>query len=248
MTKLVPADIQFFTSPEAFRAWLETHHEAASEIWVGYHRKSTGRPSLTWAQSVDQALCFGWIDGIRKGLDETTFTIRFTPRRQDEHLERRQPQRVPELIEAGLMTPAGLRAYEERDRRKDAIYSYENRAQALAPEYEAEFAANEGAWTWFAGQPPGYRRTATFWVMSAKQEATQRRRLGQLIEDSAAGRRVGRADPAGGEAGRRELATTPPSARPRCRAARRPSIAGCSPRSRPSDGASCLRCSPTCGA
>jgi uncharacterized protein YdeI (YjbR/CyaY-like superfamily) len=197
VTKLVPTDIQFFTSPEAFRAWLAANHETASEVWVGYHRKATGRPSLTWAQSVDQALCFGWIDGIRKALDDTTFTIRFTPRRKTSIWSAVNLKRVPELIEAGLMTPAGVRAHEGRDRRKDAIYSYENRPQALAPEYEAEFAADEGAWAWFAAQAQGYRRAATFWVMSAKQEATRRRRLAQLIEAAAAARRVGALIPPG---------------------------------------------------
>ena len=199
MTKLVPTDIQFFTSPAAFRTWLAANHEAATEVWVGYHRKATGRPSLTWEQSVDQALCFGWIDGIRKGLDETTFTIRFTPRRKTSIWSAVNLRRVPELIEAGLMTSAGLRVHEERDRRKDAIYSYENRPTAMAAEYEAEFAANEGAWAWFAAQPQGYRRTATYWVMSAKQEATRRRRLAQLIEAAAAARRVGALIPPGAD-------------------------------------------------
>ena len=206
MTKLTPTDIQFFPSPGAFYAWLEANHETVPEVWVGYHRKATGRPSLTWAESVDQALCFGWIDGIRKGLDDETFTIRFTPRRRTSIWSAVNLRRVPELIVAGRMRPAGLKAYEERDRRKDAIYSYENRPQSLAPEYEAAFAANEGAWAWFAGQPRGYRRSAIYWVMSAKQEATQRRRLAQLIEEAAAGRRVGalippgsRRDPSGRE-------------------------------------------------
>jgi uncharacterized protein YdeI (YjbR/CyaY-like superfamily) len=197
MTKLTPTDIRFFTSPEAFYAWPEANHETAAEVWVGYHRKATGRSTLSWAQSVDQALCFGWIDGIRKGVDDETFTIRFTPRRRTSIWSAVNLRRVPELIEAGRMRPAGLRAYEERDRRKDAIYSYENRPQAFAPEYEAAFAANERAWAWFAVQPQGYRRNAMYWVMSARQEATQRRRLSQLIDAAAAGQRVGALIPPG---------------------------------------------------
>jgi uncharacterized protein YdeI (YjbR/CyaY-like superfamily) len=197
VTKLTPTDIRFFPSPDAFYAWLEENHETAAEVWVGYHRKATGRPSLSWAESVDQALCFGWIDGIRKGLDDETFTIRFTPRRRTSIWSAVNLRRVPELVEAGRMRPAGWKAYEERDRRKDAVYSYENRPQSLAAEYEATFAAHEGAWAWFAGQPQGYRRTAIAWVMSAKQEATQRRRLAQLIESSGAGRRVGALIPPG---------------------------------------------------
>jgi uncharacterized protein YdeI (YjbR/CyaY-like superfamily) len=144
---------------------------------------------MTWPQSVDEALCFGWIDGIRKGLDAERYTIRFTPRRRTSNWSAVNLRRVPELIDLGLMQPAGLRAYEGRDRRKDAIYSYENEPQSLAPTYEAEFAADPAARAWFAAQPPSFRRSATAWVMRAKQEATQRRRLAELIADAAAGRR-----------------------------------------------------------
>jgi uncharacterized protein YdeI (YjbR/CyaY-like superfamily) len=197
VTRLTPTDVQFFPSPDAFSAWLDRHHETAAQVWVGYHRKSTGRPSLTWEQSVDEALCFGWIDGIRKGLDAETYTIRFTPRRRTSTWSAVNLRRVPELIAAGRMRPAGLRAYEERDRRRDASYAYENRPQSLAPEYEAAFAANEAAWAWFAAQPQGYRRSATYWVMSARQEATRWRRLGQVIDAAAAGRRAGALTPPG---------------------------------------------------
>lgn len=191
MSRLEPADVTFFASPDEFRAWLEANHESAPELWVGYHRVSTGRPSLTWPQSVDQALCFGWIDGIRKGLDDETYAIRFTPRRKTSTWSAVNLRRVPELIAAGLVAPAGLRAYEERDRRKDAVYSYENRPQSLAPDDEATFRADEPAWAFFSAQPAGVRRTATYWVTSAKQDATRQRRLAVLIEASAAGRRVG---------------------------------------------------------
>jgi uncharacterized protein YdeI (YjbR/CyaY-like superfamily) len=193
-----PSDITFFGSPEEFRDWLRTNHETAAEKWVGYHRKATARPTMTWPQSVDEALCFGWIDGIRKGLDPERYTIRFTPRRRTSNWSAVNLRRVPELIALGLMQPAGLRAYEGRDRRKDASYSYENRPAALPPSYAAEFAANADAWAWFTAQPAGFRRTATYWVMSAKHESTQRRRLGQLIADAAAGRRPAALIPPGG--------------------------------------------------
>lgn len=207
-----PTDITFFGSPGAFRAWLEANHETAPEKWVGYHRKATGQPSMTWPESVDQALCFGWIDGIRKGLDTERYTIRFTPRRPTSNWSAVNLRRVPELVGLGLMRPAGLRAYEERDRRKDAIYAYENEPVELAPDFQAEFAANGPAWAWFAAQPPGFRRTAEHWVMSARQEATQRRRLAQLIADAEAGRRPGALIPPGAKRGGPEPGSSGPEA------------------------------------
>jgi uncharacterized protein YdeI (YjbR/CyaY-like superfamily) len=198
-----PSDITFFGSPAEFRAWLQANHETAAEKWVGFHRRATGRPSMTWPESVDEALCFGWIDGLRKGLDAERYTIRFTPRRRTSNWSAVNLRRVPELVALGRMQPAGLRAHEERDRRKDAIYSYENRPRDLAPEYQAELAANPEASAWFDAQPAGFRRTATYWIMSAKQEATQRRRLAQLIGDAAAGRRPTALIPPGGGRGKR---------------------------------------------
>lgn len=194
---LTPAGVTFFVTPEAFRAWLEANHETAPELWVGYHRKATGRPSLTWEQSVDQALCFGWIDGVRKGLDGEAYTIRFTPRRRTSTWSAVNLRRVPELVALGLMRPTGLRAYEERDRRGDGTYSYESGPQDFPAGMQEQFAANAEAWAWFSAQPPGYRRTVTSWVTTAKQEATRARRLAKLIEESGAGRRLGALAPPG---------------------------------------------------
>lgn len=146
---------------------------------------------------MDQALCFGWIDGIRKGVDGERYTIRFTPRRRGSNWSAVNLRRVPELIGLGLMRPAGLRAHEGRDRRKDAVYAYENLPATLAPAYEAEFAVHAEAWAWFERQPAGFRRSATHWIMSAKQEATRRRRLAELIRSAMDGLRPGALIPPG---------------------------------------------------
>jgi uncharacterized protein YdeI (YjbR/CyaY-like superfamily) len=180
----------FFETPAAFRRWLAEHHESAEELLVGYHKKGTGRPSLTWQESVDQALCFGWIDGIRRSLDGDRYTIRFTPRRRNSIWSAVNVRRARELIDAGEMRPAGATAFEGR--KASGVYSYEQRhAAAFDAEQEREFRANAEAWAWFQAKPPGYRRTATHWVVSAKREETRRRRLATLIEDSAAGREIG---------------------------------------------------------
>jgi uncharacterized protein YdeI (YjbR/CyaY-like superfamily) len=179
----------FFETPADFRAWLEEHHADRSELLVGFHKKVTGRPSLTWPQSVDQALCFGWIDGVRRSLGEHSYTIRFTPRKARSTWSAINIRRAGELIEAGLMNPAGLAAFERRSEDRSRIYAYEQRTQAkLAPAAEKEFRANRRAWAFFSEQAPSYRRTATYWVISAKKEETRRKRLKTLIEDSAAGR------------------------------------------------------------
>lgn len=179
----------FFETPADFRAWLEEHHADRSELLVGFHKKGTGRPSLTWPESVDQALCFGWIDGVRRSLDEHSYTIRFTPRKARSTWSAINIRRAGELIEAGLMAPAGLAALERRSDDRSRIYAYEQRAQAkLDPAAEKEFRANRKAWAFFSEQAPWYRRNATYWVISAKKEETRRKRLRTLIEDSAAGR------------------------------------------------------------
>ena len=179
----------FFETPADLRAWLEEHHADRSELLVGFHKKGTGRPSLTWPESVDQALCFGWIDGVRRSLDEHSYTIRFTPRKARSTWSAINIRRAEELIEAGLMNPAGLAALERRSDDRSRIYAYEQRAQAkLDPAAEKEFRANRKAWAFFSEQAPWYRRNATYWVISAKKEETRRKRLRTLIEDSAAGR------------------------------------------------------------
>jgi uncharacterized protein YdeI (YjbR/CyaY-like superfamily) len=181
----------FFATPEEFGAWLEEHHESASELLVGFHKKGSGRPSITWPESVEQALRFGWIDGVRRSLGDESYTIRFTPRKPTSNWSEINVATVGRLKERGLMAPAGLRAYEARRPERTGIYSFERRkAAALPPEFEERLKANAAAWDWFTSRPPGYRRTATHWVVSAKRDETRRRRLQQLIDCSAEGRNV----------------------------------------------------------
>jgi uncharacterized protein YdeI (YjbR/CyaY-like superfamily) len=181
----------FFATPADFRSWLEAHHGNETELLVGYYKKATGRPSITWPESVDEALCFGWIDGVRRGIDEESYSIRFSPRQKRSIWSAVNIKRAGELIEEGRMTSAGLAAFAARTDDRSAIYSHERRHNAqLEPEQEARFRANARAWEWFQGRPPSYRRTALHWVVSAKRPETRERRLAALIEDSAAGRNV----------------------------------------------------------
>jgi uncharacterized protein YdeI (YjbR/CyaY-like superfamily) len=183
---------RFFTTPERFRAWLEQHHADATELWVGFHKRDTGKASITWPQSVDQALCFGWIDGIRKSLGDQSYVIRFTPRRPTGKWSTVNTRRMSELMEQGLVRPAGLAAFERRDAAKSADYSYERRHQAKLPKaFERRFRANERAWSYFEAEAPWYRRATTHWVVSAKREETRERRLATLIDCSARGKRIG---------------------------------------------------------
>ena len=183
----------FFATPADFRAWLERHHETAAELLVGFYKKGSGKPSITWQESVDEALCFGWIDGIRRSVDDERYTIRFTPRRARSTWSLVNVKRVSELTKLGRMQPAGVKAYKARDPRRTGIYGYERDEpdQPLLPAYLARFRADKKAWSFFETQPPGYRRLAGRFVMTAKKEETQLRRLEQLIETSAAGRRIG---------------------------------------------------------
>jgi uncharacterized protein YdeI (YjbR/CyaY-like superfamily) len=181
----------FFPTPADFRAWLDRHHATEKELLVGYYRKGSGKPSITWPESVDEALCFGWIDGIRRRIDEESYSIRFTPRKPASNWSSVNIARVAELEKEGRMRPAGLAAFERRSEARSGIYSYERRKAAkLDPEQEASFRADAAAWSFFDSQPPGYRRTAIHWVVSAKREETRRKRLLQLIEDSRSGRRL----------------------------------------------------------
>jgi len=181
----------FFATPAELRAWLDEHHETTTELWVGFHKKGSGKPSITWPEAVDEALCYGWIDGVRKSIDSESYTIRFTPRRKRSNWSAVNVARVTELTRLGLMRPAGLKAFEERAPERTGIYAYEQRHLAeLGDEYERAFRANERAWAFFQAQPPGYRKTATWWVVSAKKEETRRRRLATLIEDSAQRRTI----------------------------------------------------------
>jgi uncharacterized protein YdeI (YjbR/CyaY-like superfamily) len=178
--------LKFFASPSDWRAWLEEHHADAQELWVGLHKRGSGRPSITWPEAVDGALCFGWIDGLRKSVDAISYKIRFTPRKPRSTWSAINIRRHGELCTLGLMRPAGLAAFEQRDEKKAELYSYEQKKTAELPaEYERRFRAKQSAWKFFQSQPPWYRRTSTFWVISAKKEETRLKRLAQLIEDSA---------------------------------------------------------------
>jgi uncharacterized protein YdeI (YjbR/CyaY-like superfamily) len=181
----------FFATPEEFRAWLAEHHETESELIVGFHKKGSGRPSITWPEAVDQALCFGWIDGVRRGIDDTSYSNRFTPRTPRSTWSAVNVKRMKELIEQGLVAPAGLAAFERRADDRTAIYSYEQRRNAkLDSDQEHRLRADERAHAFFESQPPSYRRAAIHWVTSAKKPETREKRLAQLIECSAAGRTV----------------------------------------------------------
>jgi uncharacterized protein YdeI (YjbR/CyaY-like superfamily) len=181
----------FFATPADFRAWFVEHAATATELLVGFYRKGTGRPSITWPESVDQALCFGWIDGVRRGIDEHSYSIRFTPRQKRSNWSAVNVRRVAELTEQGLMQPAGLAAFEARTGARTAIYSYEQRHEAAFTDaQEKRFRARRKAWAFFTAQPPGYQTLMRFWVASAKREQTQEDRLTKLIEASAEERRL----------------------------------------------------------
>lgn len=183
-------DIIFFASPAEFREWLEKNHATAQELWVGYHKKSTGKPSMTWPESVDQALCFGWIDGIRKTVDENSYTNRFTPRKPKSNWSAVNLKKVEELSSLGLMRPAGLKVYNEREQKDLSEYSYEEGNRKLPEAYEQQFQASATAWAFWQAQPPSYQKAACWWVVSAKREETRLKRLATLIEDSAKGKRI----------------------------------------------------------
>jgi uncharacterized protein YdeI (YjbR/CyaY-like superfamily) len=182
---------KYFATPSEFRAWLEAHHETEQELLVGFYRKSSGKPSLTWPESVDAALCFGWIDGIRRGVDAIRYTIRFTPRKPSSTWSAINIRRVAELAKLGHMRPAGLRAFAKRRDEKSSIYSYEQRKSAtLGAAYEKRFRARKNAWKFFQAQPPSYRKMIAWWIASAKKEETKSKRLAKVIEASANSRRL----------------------------------------------------------
>ncbi len=185
------ADPVFFAAPPEWRAWLEEHHESEAELLVGFHKKGSGRPSITWPESVVEALCFGWIDGVRRRIDDESYSIRFTPRKPGSIWSKVNIAKVAELEAAGLMHPAGIAAFERRSPERSGVYSFEQEQEATLPEeYEERLRANEAAWSWFSSTAPSYRKAAVFWVTSAKREDTRERRMADLIECSAAGRTV----------------------------------------------------------
>lgn len=185
-----PVNVTFFNTPADFRAWLEQYHQTAQELWVGYRKKGTGMPSITWPESVDEALCYGWIDGVRKSIDETCYCIRFTPRRPGSNWSLVNIKRVQELTETGRMQPAGLHAFAGRQEERSGIYTFEQERLKLDDALEEKFKANPTAWAFFQSQPPSYQRTMTGWVMSAKREETRLSRLEALMQDCAQGRQM----------------------------------------------------------
>ncbi len=174
--------VRHFKSSAEFRSWLAKNHAGETELWVGYYKKETGKPSMTWPESVDEALCYGWIDGIRRSVDSESYTIRFTPRRARSTWSAINIRRVGELIAAGRMRAAGLKAFEARLAHRSATYSYEKRKEALDQPYQGTLKRNRKAWEFYQAQPPSYRRAVNWWILSAKQEATRVKRLTKLIE------------------------------------------------------------------
>jgi uncharacterized protein YdeI (YjbR/CyaY-like superfamily) len=191
MDHVTSAPLLFFPTPAEFRAWLGANHESARELWVGYYKKGSGRPSITWPESVDEALCVGWIDGLRKTIDTQSYRIRFTPRKATSNWSAVNIGRVRELTRLGRMRPAGVKAFELRKEEKSGIYAYENRKSAvLGKAAEKRFRSSAQAWDFFQRQPAGYRNLATWWVITAKKEETRRQRLEKLIAQSEAGKRM----------------------------------------------------------
>jgi uncharacterized protein YdeI (YjbR/CyaY-like superfamily) len=182
--------VAFFKSASHFRDWLASNHGKVSELWVGFYKKDSGKAGISYREAVDEALCFGWIDGIKKAVDVVSYTHRFTPRKPKSFWSMVNIKRVGELKQLGRMTAPGLEAFATRDEQEAMRYSYERSACKLQGAQEKQFRGNPKAWAFFHAQPPGYRRTATWWVISAKQEETRNRRLVKLIEVSQQGRRL----------------------------------------------------------
>jgi uncharacterized protein YdeI (YjbR/CyaY-like superfamily) len=185
-----PVKIKFFKSADGFRKWLVKNHGAVTELWVGIFKKDSGRGGITYPEAVDEALCFGWIDGIRKGIDEASYVNRFTPRKSRSIWSTINTKRAGELRALGRMMPAGLKALAARDPERSGIYSFENRPRKLEAAFERKFKADKKAWEFFQSQAPWYRRTAGWWVRSAKREETRLRRLERLVSDSHQGARL----------------------------------------------------------
>jgi uncharacterized protein YdeI (YjbR/CyaY-like superfamily) len=180
----------FFTSAADFRDWLAKNHDKAKELFVGFYKVGSGKLNMTWSEAVDQAICFGWIDGIRKSIDQESYMIRFTPRNPKSIWSAVNLKKVEELKKQRLMMPSGLAVYKLREESKSQLYSYERENAKLSEDFENLFQANQRAWQFFHSLPPSYQKTAIFWVMSARQESSRIRRLNELIKDSEAGRKI----------------------------------------------------------
>lgn len=192
MTKY-PNEPVFFETGAAFRKWLDKNHHKAEELLVGFYKTGSGKKSMTWSESVDEAICYGWIDGVRKSIDEESYMIRFTPRKPKSIWSAINIKKVEDLTREGRMMPAGLAAFNKREVERSAVYTYELKESAqLSEEFEQRFRANEKAWAFYQKMPPGYRKQTAHWVMTGKQAATREKRLAELIRDCAAGTKIKR--------------------------------------------------------
>ena len=181
---------KFFPTQADFRRWLEENHDKETEIIVGYYKVGSGKSGMNWSQSVDEALCFGWIDGVRRSIDAESYCNRFTPRKAKSNWSAVNIAKVAELTEKGLMKPAGIAAFEKREENKSRIYAYENELKRFSDEFEKLFKSNEKAWEFFEKQANWYKKQMINWVMTAKQEATKEKRIVKLITESENGRRI----------------------------------------------------------
>jgi len=187
---MIDKSIIFFPTQKEMHKWFEKNHKKEKELFAGYYKVSTGKPSITWSQSVDEALCFGWIDGVRRSVNDDSYCIRFTPRKPKSNWSAINIKKVEELTRFGLMKPEGLTAFSFRKEEKSKIYAYENPAVGFEKSYEKKFKANKQAWNYFQSKSPSYQKTTTRWVMSAKQEETRLKRLNELIKDCALSKKI----------------------------------------------------------
>lgn len=181
---------KFFPTPTSFRKWLAANHDKSTELWVGFYKKDSGKPSITWPESVDEALCFGWIDGVRKTIDEESYKIRFSPRKSTSIWSAVNIRNVERLTKEKRMQPPGVKAFKARKEDRSGIYGYEQRSPELIQPYAGKLKRNKAAWKFFQAQPPYYRKSMNWWIVSAKQEETRLKRLEKLIEESAKERRI----------------------------------------------------------
>jgi uncharacterized protein YdeI (YjbR/CyaY-like superfamily) len=177
----------FFANQSAFRSWLKKNHKKEKELLVGFYKVNSGKQNMTWSQAVDEALCFGWIDGVRQSLDDERYQIRFTPRKPGSIWSSVNIKKIEALTKQGLMQPAGIASFEKRKESKSKVYTYENEELKFPPELQKQFKANKKAWEYFQSLAPSYRKSSTNWVMSAKQETTKLKRFNEIIADSQAG-------------------------------------------------------------
>lgn len=180
----------FFKTQSELRKWFEKNHRSEQELILGYYKKSTGKETVSWSESVDQALCFGWIDSVRKSIDEESYQIRFTSRKPNSIWSNVNIKKVNELTDRGLMLPIGIEAFNKRKEHKSGVYAFENEEQQLHEAFEKQFKANKKAWEFFNQQPAGYKKLALHYVMTAKLEATRNKRFQDLVADSEAGLRM----------------------------------------------------------